>query len=439
MTGETEFKQKPFRVLSEERNIPDRHFDDWLTGYVNYTSNQEATEKIHKWVGISVLAAALERRTWMDRGHYILYPNLYIFVIGPSGVVRKSTSTAIGVNMLREMDDLRIMSERVTAASLIQQLKASGKVFEHDGKQERQSAVFCYASELNVFLNEVFGSISELLTTFYDCVPHDSSKPWIYETKGEGAQKIYGPCLNILGASTPRWLERAIPQSEMEGGFASRVIFVVETQAPKNFIAWPDVFDEDRANRVKLVRDLKRISELTGPFKVTPEARQWFTRTYIEHQKELLTLQDARFAGYYGRKPDTILKLSMVFSVSESDSLEIKVSHMERAQLWLNELELNMFSSFHQEGKNEYAAEMIKIVSALQEHKTLSHAGLLRIHGRDVSHQQLMKIMEHLINAEVAQIKRVGNKVFYEYRKEPEATSVSAPSVALHVSPVPSQ
>lgn len=299
-----------------------RQFPNLIDAYLEYTSGHESTERVRKWCIISVIAAALERRVWLNRGFYTLFPNLYVFIIGRSGFVKKSTSTSIAVNLLRELQGVKIMSERLTAGSLINQLQMSGKKFEFRGKPVLQSALFAYASELSVFLSEVFGSITELLTTFYDCQPNDSSKPWVYNTVGRGETKIHGPCLNILGASTKAWLRKCIPKSEMEGGFTSRIVFVVENRLPEKLVAWPTVDMQGEMDRLKLIEDLRAVYSMVGEYKVTDEARELFAKWYENHMRNVLPMnQDPRMVGYMSRKGDTILKLAMVRAAARSSDL----------------------------------------------------------------------------------------------------------------------
>lgn len=391
----TESKSQP--DLLAPQNLPEkRHYDDYITAYVKYTQNHESTEKVRKWVAVSNIAAALERKVWLDRGYYTLFPNLYTFIIGPSGIIRKSTTTAIGVDLLRDLETLNIMSDRLTAASVIEQLAKSQKTFSCNGEMMQQSAVFSYASELVVLLTEVYGSISELLTTFYDCIPHDWRKPWVYENKSQGRVEIPGPCLNILGASTPIWLERAIPASEMEGGFSSRVLFVCENSPPPKFIAWPKITKEMKEMRPKLLDDLRRINALTGAFTVGEHAYEWFEEYYKQHQQSLLTHKDARFSGYAGRKPDTLLKVAMALSASRGEDLCLTTQDLERAGLWLDELELTMFEAFEASGKNEFVREIHSIMRSLKKSGSMTHQQLLRIYGKDVSHENMIKIMTHL-------------------------------------------
>ncbi len=371
----------------------------FLDMYLDFTRGQEATERVHKWVGLSTIAGALERKVWINRGSYTLYPNLYTFIIGPSGVVRKSTSTAIGVDLLREIDTIKVMSERLTAASLIQQFSRSAKTFPYNGRMVKQSACFAYASELNVFLGEVFGSISELLTTFYDCVPANSEKPWKYETIANGVTNIYGPCLNLLGASTPAWLNRSIPASELEGGFASRVIFVVEDVA-RRAIAFPEleiVADDYESRRRALATDLRRIHALTGSMKSTEgfyrEGKLW----YESHQKSQRTNTDLRFSGYFGRKFDTVLKVATLLSVSASDNLILDTPHFQESLALLQDVESRMFNAFGAHGDNPNSSLMEKVWLLLCNEKRMTTSRLLTLVRRDATAERLSAIVDHLM------------------------------------------
>lgn len=317
-----------------------RNHNDLIKAYLNYSSSHESTERVRKWSFISVLAASLERRIWLNLGYYTLYPNLYVFIIGRSGLIKKSTTTGIAVDLYRELKGGRLMSERLTAASLIEQLYQSGKTFKWKGLPVKQSPLFAYASELSVVLQEVYGSITELLTTFYDCIPHDPEKAWVNFIKKEGERKIYGPCLNILGASTKSWLRKCIPVSEMEGGFTSRIIFVVENNLPEKLVAWPDYDVEREEQRIKIVEDLRHIHTLIGPITFSPDARLAFSRWYENHMRSVLPMnQDPRMIGYMSRKGDTIRKLAMIHSLSCRDDREVTIKDLIWATDEIDEIE----------------------------------------------------------------------------------------------------
>jgi hypothetical protein len=386
-----EAMQELHKILAKPRNYP-----NFIDAYLDFTKHQESTTKIHKWVAISIIAAALERKVYLDHGYFKTFPNMYIFVIGESGVVRKSTSTGIGVDLLRDLESINIMSERVTAASLIQQMERSGETYPVGAREEKQSAVYCYASELNVFLREVFGSISELLTTFFDCSPHDSAKPWVYETKGEGQVKIFGPCLNILGASTQAWLSRAIPANEMEGGFSSRVIFVVEKENPDNFVAWPELQASVHGVRPKLLEDLRQINNLRGVFNKTQAAHDFYEQWYVTFKRQIRRM-DSRFKGYYGRKPTMVWKLAMILSVAEGNSLTFDVPHIQKAIELLDEIEETMFEAFGASGENRQAKGIHNVQNLIEGRTEVGHKEIMNLLWRDFTGAEIKQILSDLL------------------------------------------
>lgn len=321
-----------------------RNYPDFIKAYLEYTDNHEASEHLRTWISISVLAGALQRRAWYDFDYYRLYPNLYIIVVGKSGLVKKSTAMGIGVDLLRDLN-IPIMSERVTATSLIREIKASQTWFEIDKKKINQAAVYAYASELKASFGSHVSSVSELLTDFYDCNPHDSSKPWVNKSSRDKTA-IYGPCLNLLAGTTPKWLTRMIPADDMEGGFASRILFVVENQSDK-VVAWPELTDDRRKMRHYLVHDLKRIQEkCVGRVRVSTKARELFTAWYENHMKvEVPKNDDPKFSGYLGRKGDTIRKLALLRACSLSEDMVVDHEHIIWACEMAEKLEKNMFSA----------------------------------------------------------------------------------------------
>lgn len=381
-----------------------RHSRNFINSYLEYCEGHESTVRVRKWSAISILAAALERKVYLDLGYYTLFPNLYVFIIGRSGLIKKSTTTGIAIDIFRELKGANIMSERLTAAALIDQLHNSGKEFMDGHRKQRQSAVFAYASELSVFMTEVFGSITELLTTFYDCIPHDSSKPWINRTIKRGETSIYGPCLNILGASTKAWLRRCIPKSEMEGGFSSRVIFVVENKLPPRLIAWPEYDAEKRQKRTELISDLRHIHSLVGKFSVDQDAKELFGRWYENHMRNVLPLnQDPRMVGYMSRKGDTIRKLAMVHSAACRDDLAIRTDDLIWASNEIDELEGDWRLAF--DGLGQIEGLDYEIMQFVRKKARVTENEVLQVFGQFYPATEVLRALKSLVDMdEISQV-----------------------------------
>lgn len=394
--------------------LKERNFKNFLEAYGDYCSNHEGSERIHLWTCISMLAGALERKVWLDFYHYVLFPNMYVFLVGPPGLVKKSTSSAIGMGFLRKLEGVKFLSERGTAASLIDQLSESHSEFMVEGARIRQCATFCYASELNVFLKEVYGSIVELLTTFYDCQPYDSKDPWVHETKTGGRVSIYGPCLNLLGCSTPAWLSESIPVSQLTGGFASRVIYVVDTTGGTKLVSWPKAMPGQDVIKQKLLEDLQTINQLTGEFRPEPEVYQWVEDFHTKQHKFMQAQSfNPRFAGYFARKENHIHKVAMVLSAAQRNDLVLTAEHYEMAKKLLENIEGNMLDAFETTGKNELASLIRGVLKVVQTKELVSEAELLRIFLVDADHKILSNAIDTLLRLQAISMKVSGAEAHY--------------------------
>ena len=405
LSSKDDREKKVQQILARPRN-----FDDFITAYLHFSRNQESTEKIHRWTAISILAGAMERKCWLDLGHFQIYPNMYIFIVGDSGSVRKSTSTGIGIGLLSSLDNINFMSERITDRSLIDQLVVSGREFSVNEKRHKQSAVYVYASELIVFMKEVSGEISKLLTTFWDSPPR-----WLYQTKEEQL-KVSGPCLNMLGASTPVWLQKALPMEELEGGLASRIIFVVENSPPERFFPWGAPRSaENTAIKQALIEDLEQISYLSGEFTYTTEAKEFYDKWYVECRKFAGKLTDVRLKGYYSRKPVSVWKLAMIFAVSESSTLVFDKRHLEKAIDYLADVEANMLDAFKHNGANKLSAGLERALGMIKERGAggVSHREFMRTFYSEYSGRELDQIIADLMKMEGIMMQRRDREPFY--------------------------
>lgn len=318
-----------------------RKLNDFLDAYMHFTSHHEASPVIHKWTAVSILAAALERRVSLPRAYYTLFPNLYIVIVGKSGIMRKSTSTAIGVKLFGNIPEFPLLSQQASGRSLLDQIASFKRSVETPRGVIEYSPGYIYASELKLFLTEVYGSNIELMTHLYD-----NPKGHIYATSGKGNVELVGPVINMLAASTKEWLNDVIPESELAGGFASRIIFVMDDVTPKKWVAWPKVPEEDDKIHRALVADLHQIYKLSGEVIVPDETKSYYEDWYVRYMNAVSKSQDKRFTGYHGRFGDMVLKLSIVKSVSRSNDLTIKIEDVRWAIMSLMELEPAMKAAF---------------------------------------------------------------------------------------------
>ncbi len=341
-----------------------RELKDWLDSYLTYTDSSESPLSYHTWCGLSVLAGALQRRVYLTWGiDQMIYPNLYVVLVGPSGRTRKGSALGIAKDILKKIQGISISPESSSGReAMIMAMKRAFTNFldPSDGKEKGHSAITTFSEELSVFLGQ--GDIKYLanLTDWYD-----SKDDWEYETIGRGKDKLQGLCLNLLGATAPDWLQSMIPPEAVGGGFTSRVIFIVEERKRKT-VPEHTVTEAELELREKLIRDLERVSKLAGPIKLSPAAKSAYVEWYLEQDANLqegrAVIDDPRFSGYCERRTTHIRKLMLLSCVSRGDDLEVTKDDFDRALTLLLNAEIKMPKTFGGLGRarNSDIQEQIK-------------------------------------------------------------------------------
>lgn len=399
-----------------------RDLSDWLTGYIKYTENSEPPLSYHTWCGIGAVAGALQRKTWLIWGFETIYPNLYIVLVGPSGRTRKGTALRISREILSEVPNITVASQKTSPEALISRMKNSITNFpDPDGVIHFHCSMTCFSEELSVFLGQANINFLAALTDWYD-----SHRKWEYETIGRGLDSVQGVCFNLIGATAPEWLQTMLPQEAVGGGFTSRVIFVVEEQKRRSVAKHILTEDEMRLQRA-LVKDLERISQLTGPFSFDAAGEEAYTTWYEAEDAKMargeFPIEDPRMASYADRRATHIRKLMMVMSASRGDDMLLSAQDFTRALSVLTAAERKMHKTFGGLGQSRYSAVTEKIIQHIQNVKIVTRSALLRQFYRDVDTQALKLIEEMMEMTHLVRIDRSpmsGEKVYKWRGKEEE-------------------
>src|SRR3990167_5274702 len=258
----------------------------WLDTYLEYTDNQESPKAFHFWVGVSIISACLQRKVWIPRIKYTIYPNLFVVLIAGSAKCRKSVAIRIGIDILKSIKEPpTIFAQKITTEALIQALEES-----------MNKDKICYgivvASELSVFLGSdaIKSGIIPALTDLYD-----SPSKWQYHTRSRGREELTNVTLSILAASTKDWLRTSIPESAIGGGFTSMVMFIVEDH-PSKLVLFPQEEPDAEHLRSSLIYDLELIAKLNGAVQFSPAAmaasQEWY-------EQEACNIHDDKVDGYF--------------------------------------------------------------------------------------------------------------------------------------------
>jgi Protein of unknown function (DUF3987) len=369
-----------------------RQLNDWLTAYQKYTENTEPIPLYHSWCGISGIAAALQRRCYLDLTREIIYPNLYIVLVGPPGRSRKSTAIGYVRNLLEQHNQgIALAPDCITKEALVQKLGNSAQTYQDaQGKIVTHSSLTIISSELTVFLKHNDLVMLDTLNHWYDCPP-----VWSASTVHRNADEVVGPCVNILGGTTPKLILSALPSESVGGGFTSRVIFVYSNTS--GIVPYPFLTRDEQELKAKLIYDLGEILTLSGRFTQTAEFLDVYGEWYIAfRQQNQPLLDDENFDGYYSRKAATLQKLSIIMSASRSSSMEVTADDFTRALHILDATEEGMQFALSGVGRSSFAEVQQRMMRDIALRKNVTIEYLMRRYLRDVTHSELLQIIQSL-------------------------------------------
>jgi len=363
---------------------PGRKLKNWLLSYGEYTSENEAPNSFHLWVGLGTIAGAARRRIMLQSAYFDVLTNLYVILVAPPGTARKTTALRIGQGIIKKVPHIHFTTRAGSTAALIEQLASLPE-------KEHQS-ITAYSHELGTLFSTDAEAMTDFLTDIYDGNPD-----WDKQTRSKGLEKIPRPWLNMLGATTPKWLGDYLSETALEGGFVARCIFVYEDQR-KLANPFPEINPAMLELKEKLVNDLTYISTLTGEFSFSDEAKQFYRDWYLDTSR-FDPAADNRTSGYYERKHIHVLKVAMALSLADKDELVLTKTDIEMALALLKQVEPGMSSAFSAVGKNTYATDLERI--ARQVHLAgdvgLSEANIHRSNYHAVDRRTLVDIVSQLI------------------------------------------
>ena len=400
-----------------------RHFSDWIEAYLEYSSYSEAPKRMRFWCAVSAIAGALRRRVWLDMAYFQWTPNFFIILVAPPGIVSKSTTAGVAVNLLRQVPGIKFGPDVCTWQSLVTSLADSQEQFilPEEGPIT-SSELTIESSELGNLLNPHDREMVDLLITLWD-----GRKVFSKTTKMSGNDLVENPWINIIACTTPSWIAGNFPEHMIGGGFTSRCIFIYAEEKEK-YVAYPSL--QVPGNLVStsklLVQDLERISLLAGSYRLLPSAVEWGNAWYRRHyESRPPALNDDRFGGYIARKQTHLHKLAMVLAASRRNELTLSAEDLSTAEAMLSDVEEDMPKVFSRIGKTQESLHADRLVSLVKARGGMTYEDaykFLQIHfpaGKDME-----DTLAGLLKSALLRVENVGGKLLLM----PNVQSPNSPS-----------
>lgn len=337
-----------------------RHYSNWLTAFMEYAKYGEAPPHMYFWAGVSAVAGALRRKVWIDQAYFRWYPNFYICMVAPPGIVSKTTTVSVAMNLLRKVPGIHFGPDVVTMQALLTTFAEVHEEVHHEGVYYPMSAMTLESGEFGNLLDPDDRAMVDMLVSLWDGKEGEFSK----KTKHSGNDQVINPWINLIACTTPAWIAGNFPEYLIGGGFTSRMLFVY-ADAKAKYVAYPGLVVPKNLGDMqdKLVADLTDIANMWGEYKLSPAAVEWGENWYRQHYTtKSMTLDDNRFGGYIARKQTHLHKLAMVLAAAESSNMVLTAEHLALANTMITDLEPDMKFVFGKIGQSDAAVHATRLI-----------------------------------------------------------------------------
>lgn len=313
--------------------VPGRELPSWIDYFVEYTNGIQSPGPFREWSAIATIAAALERKVYIISQGRPIYPNLYIFLVGPPGS-GKTRAVDESEDLFRVLKDHKIAPTSLTKAALIDALKEAERAIP--GQIEGTfNALFLAVKELAALLPGYDSDFMNALVYLYDSIPYGEKR----RTKDLDFV-IKCPILNFIACTTPSYLNEMLPPGAWEQGFLSRVIIIyseILDIARLNLLSTTP--GRDPAMVKALEKDLIQIGNRVGRLTFERDAAEVLEAWNLDRRAS--EPKHPRLTHYNTRRPLQVLKLCQIAAVDRGGNT-ITLSDVNRAQDWLIRAEAYM-------------------------------------------------------------------------------------------------
>lgn len=370
-----------------------RKCENWIQSFMEWSMpRSESPENYLFWTGLFSLAAVIRKHVKIPRkylGGWECFPNIYLILVGPPGVARKSTTQDFGDSIIRKISNLPASPTIVTQASLMTELVES-----IDG------SIYISVGELASLIQKSKTEMYEFLTDGYD-----TRKPITGRTIYRGKEEVANPCINLFACTQPVWIQENMPSSVITGGFARRAIFVFE-DAPRQYQMYYNKVIENAGGLEKfdkleedLINDLEYISTIEGEFEIPDDAHQFMEDWYQTNARKTKHV-DPRIQGYWGNRHVHAHKIAMLLHLAWSDELVLHIEDFKMAIACLENIEKRLLSVFSHIGKNTYSLDLDAIREFIKNRGSATKADIHKSFQATAAPKMIDELIGGLIKQE---------------------------------------
>lgn len=380
--------------------------ENFIALHIHSCGKSEVPEIFQRWACLSMIGAAVADRVWLMKMGKKLHPNMYTFLIGPSGLGKGEAIDAVG-GLARRVPGVNWLRVKRTAAGLLDKM-AQYHINKNKEKIYKFNKLFLVMPELGMAIGtgRTADDFIKHMTDMYS----GSGDTLDEGTRTSGTHAVPSPCLNWLVGTTKEWLMSSITKDALYGGFIARTACV---QADYNLdIRYDEPWmppDRDEVLSYLYAR-LVKLTRITGlEMKLSGKARELIRHWYLN--REAPDVDDPLMPSWK-REHDFILKLSMILALAD-DMDTIKSEHFIEAEKLSRGLQTRMpelityASVTPQTEALQRASAILRRAKSMPQDLLLRRLGITADQFRDVSDTlQTMRLVK------ISKVKNLYNPTF---------------------------
>ena len=377
----------------------------FLTTYATYCGTSEIPPEFNRWCGLLALAAAAENRVYVEKLGEKIVPNLYVFLLGPSGV-GKGASISHLMRLLRLLPIIRTYRGKLTYAALIDLL--------NEKRSQAPPRLLLVTPELGMSVGRgpLADELVKLLTELYTGGDYEFTE----QTRTHGPARFTNHSICWIAGTTREWLRDCISRDAVEGGFFARVACISAAYDFDHRIYIPT---HDNTLLPILAGHLAVVTALAGPMILTEQADA-VLRIWYEQRP---TPDDHALIPAWKRGHDLVLKLAMLQALADDPpSRTITVQHVVAAQQLAEETMASLPHLVEFVSLTPDTEGGKRVEDAISRAKVIQHRSLVRAMLRyGIMAPKVREYVDTLVQGGLVEIASLGAgaKVTYVWRGRP--------------------
>lgn len=379
-----------------------RETEDIVTAFKEYSRPYNAGQNFLEWGAVWMVGTTALRSIASKIRGQPTSPNIFILLVAGPGSGKSQTVKAVK-SVLLPATGFSFIPQSVTRAGLQDYMQTNLKSrLAPDGSTIPCHECIALSDEMQGILPE--HDIGHL--TLYNEL-YDIQSVYRAITRSHGEINLQSPYCSIITGAQPAFLATTLPEQAWGMGFMSRSILIFD--APPERTSAFEVPDVDHELKSKIIHDLKQVRSLHGYFTWDKNARALYEEWWVKKMGEPIPQNKRLVVGYNARRDLHFFKLAMIFSLSRSNELVVRLEDAARAIKLLVEAESRMRHIFNEMTATGASAAIGDVLDAVRVRSAdggaMPESELIHLLIDRYQPSQIASLIDNMVNAKVLKLK----------------------------------